>query len=175
MNRWILEMREYNYEINYLNYVADHLSRLVRILVHPPETSWLGLDKPQYVQKQYEDAVWIELLEYLKGGKVPSKRLPKAILDQFVLTDELLYYVREKTDGSLHSLIVPHGLRTQPLQHDHELSGHLGQKKIIKKAEELFYWVNHKEDICENPHVKGLRERLGYNNSGKNNLPLINH
>ncbi len=78
-----------------------------------------------------------ELIECLKGGKVPGKRLPNVTLDRFVLADELLYYVREKTDGSLHyNLIVPHGLQTQALQHANELSGHLGQK-TIKKAEKL--------------------------------------
>ncbi len=54
----------------------------------------------------------------------------------------------KKTDGSLHcSLIVPQGLRTQALQHAHELSGYLGQKETIKKAEEMFYW----------PNLKGIR------------------
>ncbi len=84
MNHWILEMREYNYDINYLkgkdNFVADHLSRPVRIIVRPPETSWLGLDKPQYVQKQREVAVWGELLEYLKGGKGQVKDSPRLFL-----------------------------------------------------------------------------------------------
>ncbi len=50
MNRWILEMQEYNYETHYLkdkdNFVADHLSRPVRIVVRPPKRSWLGLEKP---------------------------------------------------------------------------------------------------------------------------------
>ncbi len=81
MNHWILEMREYNYEIHYLkgkeNFEADHLSRPVRIIVRPSETSWLGLDKLQYIQKQREDAVWGALIQYLKGGKVPSKKAPQ--------------------------------------------------------------------------------------------------
>ncbi len=127
-------MREYNYSINYLkikdDFVAYHLFRAVRIIVRPPEASCLGLDKPKNIQKQREDAVWGELIEYLKGGKVTSKRLPKATLHQFVLANELLYYVREKTDGR-------HGLRTPALQHAHELFGHLGQKKTIRKAERI--------------------------------------
>ncbi len=99
MNRWILEMREYNYDIHYLkgkdNFVADQLSRPVRVIVRPLKASWPGLDIPQYMLKQREDTVWKELIEYLKGGNVPCKRLPNATLDQFVSADELLYYVRE--------------------------------------------------------------------------------
>ncbi len=33
--------------------------------------------------------------------------------------------------------------------HCHVLYGHLGQKKTIQKAEELFYWGNLKGDICQ--------------------------
>ncbi len=78
MNHCILETREYNHEIQYLkgkdNFVADHLSRLVRIIVVPPPvTTWLGLDKPQYILKQREDAVWGELIEYLNGVKYHVK------------------------------------------------------------------------------------------------------
>ncbi len=40
MNRWILEMREYNYDIQYVkakdNFVADHLSCPVRVIIRSP-------------------------------------------------------------------------------------------------------------------------------------------
>ncbi len=43
MNRWILEMREYNYDIQYVkgkdNFVADHLSRPVRVIIRSPKTT----------------------------------------------------------------------------------------------------------------------------------------
>ncbi len=92
MNRWILEMREYNYDIQYVkgkdNLVADHLSRL-------------GLDQTQFQERQREEPVWRELAEYLEGGRVPTKRLPKSTLDQVAQIDGILYFVKEKRDGSL--------------------------------------------------------------------------
>ncbi len=94
--------------------------------------------------------MWEELTEYLKGGKLPTKRLPKTTLDQLALEDGLLYFVREKTDGSLHySLVVPHSLVNSAIQHAHELSSHLDQKKTINKAEEVYYWPNLKVDTCK--------------------------
>ncbi len=115
MNRWILEMREYNYDIQYVkgkdNFVADHLSRPVRVIIRSPEATWLGLDRENFQARQKEESVWEELTEYLKGGKLPTKRLSKTTLDQFALEDGLLYFARGKTDGSLHySLIVPRSL-----------------------------------------------------------------
>ncbi len=92
-------MHEYNYDIQYQrgkdNYVADHLSRPVRIIVRSPEATWLGLDHQSFRDKQREEPVWAELGKYLNGGKVPTKRLPKAALDQFAFVDELLYFERE--------------------------------------------------------------------------------
>jgi len=153
MNRWILEMREYNYEIQYVkgkyNYVADQLSRPVRVIQRSPDVTWLGSTKEEFRDYQREEIKWRELVEYLEGGRVPTKRYHKTILDQFVVMEEILYYVREKTDGSLqYCLVVPQRLKGKALQHVHEISGHLGQKKTICKAEELFYWCNLKVDVC---------------------------
>ncbi len=77
---------------------------VLRVIMRPAETSWLGINKPQYVKKQSEGAVWGELMEYLKGGKVPSKRLSKPHLDQFVLADELLYYVLMVFEPRLYNM-----------------------------------------------------------------------
>ncbi len=56
MNRWILEMREYNYDIQYVksknNFVADHLSRPVRVIIRSPEATWLGLGRENFQARQ---------------------------------------------------------------------------------------------------------------------------
>ncbi len=56
MNKWVSEMREYNYNIQHLkgkcNYAADQLSRPVRDIVRLPETAWLGLSRDQFSAKQ---------------------------------------------------------------------------------------------------------------------------
>ncbi len=54
--------------------------------------------------------------------------------DKIALKDEILYYVKEATDGSIqYTLVVPHNLKQKALSQAHEQSGHLGQKKTIKK------------------------------------------
>ncbi len=104
------------------NFVEDHLSRPVRVIIRSPEATWLGLDQKNIRARQKEESVWEELTEYLKGGKLPTKRLPKTTLDQFAHEDGLLYFEREKTDGSLHySLIVPCSLINSAIQHAHEV------------------------------------------------------
>ncbi len=87
------------------------------------------------------------MTEYL-GGPIPTKKYHKTILEQFTLKDKVLYYVKEATDGSIqYNLVVPHYLKQKALSQAHEQSGHLGQKKTIKKAEELFYWCIWKIDV----------------------------
>ncbi len=53
MNRLIMEIREYHYEIKYVqgryNYVADQLSRLVIIVQRCPTTTILGLTPEEFL------------------------------------------------------------------------------------------------------------------------------
>ncbi len=78
-------MREYYYDFQYVkgkdNFVAGHLSRPVRMIIRSPEATWLGLDPENFQARQKEESVWEELTEYLKGGKLLTKRLPKTTLD----------------------------------------------------------------------------------------------
>ena len=140
MNRWILEMREYCYEIKYLkgkhNVVADNLSRPVRMVrTSPAKADYLGLSPQEIVQAQRKDPRWKELAEYLEGGKLPTKLYPKILLEQFEVQEEILYYVREKLDGSIHyCLVVPQELKGKALNFSHTSAGHLGQKKTISKT-----------------------------------------
>ncbi len=89
----------------------------------------LGETSEELRDCQREEVTWRELAEYTEGGKVPTKHYHKTILDQFVVIEDLLHCVREKSDGSLqYCLVVPQQLKVKALQHAHETSGHLGQK-----------------------------------------------
>ncbi len=98
-------MREYHYEIKYVqgkyNYVADQLSRPVRIVQRCPTSTILGLTSEEFIKCQREEVKWREMIEYLEGGSIPTKKYHKTILEQFTLKDEILYYVKEATDGSI--------------------------------------------------------------------------
>ncbi len=120
MNRWILEMREYNYGINCVhgkyNYIADQLSRPVRVIQRSPTTNILGLTPKEFKTCQREEIKWREMIDYLEGGSIPTKKYHKTILKQFTVTDEILYYTRDATDGSIqYTLVVPHSLKSKAL------------------------------------------------------------
>ncbi len=75
MNRWILEMRDYRYNIEYSasrkNTVADHLSQPVRIIRCQLEERWLGKTKDELRQMQRVEGKWREMIDYLEGGRIP--------------------------------------------------------------------------------------------------------
>ncbi len=102
MNRWILEMKDYQYQIEYKqgrkNVVADHLSRPVRVIQNNEE-QWLGKSKEEVIEMQGRERRWNEVAEYLRGGRVPRSRFPRATIDQFTLEDDVLYLTKQKIDG----------------------------------------------------------------------------
>ncbi len=116
MNRWILEMRDFQYKIEYKpgrkNVVADQLSRPVRVL---RDERWLGKTKDELVELQRAEPRWNEMIEYLEGVRIPRAWYPRATLDQFTLEDQILCLCKQN-----HI-------------HDRE-AGHLGQHKTILKA-----------------------------------------
>lgn len=93
MNRWVLEMREYLYNIQYNkgkhNLVEDSLSRPILVIHRPPESTWLGKGEVEMRRLQMEEERWREMVEYLEGDKVPRKQYLRTTLDQFVLWDEV--------------------------------------------------------------------------------------
>lgn len=153
MDRWILEMREYRYNVVYKpgakHVVADMLSRPVRMVHWEPEAKWLGKTQDEMRAAQCNEKRWSELITFLEGGDIPRHRYPRATLNQFVVEGGILYFLVTKTDQALHYLlVVPQELKQAALTlaHDRE-SGHLGKKKTIDKAESLFYWPNLRSDV----------------------------
>ena len=138
------------------NVVADSLSRpirVIRLVVEP--RNYLGLNLAAIAEAQREDERWKRLAEYLEGGNLPTKLYPKVILDQFVVEEKVLYFIKEKVDGTLHyCLVVPQSLKQKALEFAHIASGHFEQKKTNAKAEEFFYWANLKFEAnhCQKLH-----------------------
>ncbi len=58
-----------------------------------------------------------EMVEYLEGGGIPRSKYPTATLDQFSLEDDVLYFCKQKIDGTIfYLLIVPNKLRKEALR-----------------------------------------------------------
>ncbi len=153
MNRWMLEMMDYRFKVEYKigrnNVVADQVSRPVRKIQGSDDGTWLGKSKDEIKEMQRGEPRWREMVEYLEGGRIPRSKYNRTTLDQFSLEDVILYLCKQKVDGTiLYLLIVPNELRKEAMRHIHEKgSGHLGQHKSVLKAEEFFYWPNLRKDV----------------------------
>ncbi len=132
INRWILEMRDYCYKIEYKegkrNVVADQLSRPVRVIQGCEGGKWLGKNKEEIKVMERAEARWQEIAAILEGGRIPRSKYPRATLDQFALEEDILYLCKQTVDGTvLYLSIVPSELRREALRHIHiKESGYLG-------------------------------------------------
>ncbi len=88
-------------------------------------------------------------MNYLEGGKVPSKNYKRTTLDQFTMWEGIVYYSITKEDCSIQfCLVVFQSLKKSGLHHAHTKSGHLGQRKTLAMADDLIYWPNLRSDAC---------------------------
>ncbi len=87
MNRWVLEMRDYRFKIEYKmgkkNVVADQLSRPVRVIQRKNDENPLRKSKEELNEMQRVECRWREMIEYLQGGRIPRSKYPRTTLDQF--------------------------------------------------------------------------------------------
>ena len=155
MNRWIIELREYNFEIKYIkgkyNFVADHLSRPVATIHNITEDTILGKTREEIRTLQMGEEKWKELIRFLEGGLVPkNKSYPHGTLSQFTMYKDNLFFCSKQKDGTIFfRLVVPKTLRGEALRNAHEQVGHQGQKKTLNKAEETFFWCNMISDVID--------------------------
>ena len=184
MNRWILEMRDFQYKIEYKlgakNVVADQLSRPVNVVRLVGQDSFLGLTKDDFIKAQIEEPRWREMKEFLEGGRVPRSKYPPITISQFHTDDGVLYYSKSKRDHTLLSLLViPQNLRKKALAFAHDIqSGHLGQLKTILKAEDYFYWPNLRNDVKKYVRECITCQQMKASNSLQKQwqeLPPVNH
>ena len=159
MTRWALEMRDYQYEIEFkpgrANVVADQLSRCVRqVRVETINEEFQSqIDKlhaplAEIAKEQDKEERWRSLKLYLQGGALPKHKYARTLLSQFELVENTLFYVRKLSDNTLKfCLVVPNSLKKAALHASHDdTAGHMGQHKTITRAENDFYWPGYRQD-----------------------------
>ena len=184
VTRWLLEMREYNFTIQYIkgtqNYVADCLSRptTMHISGGGDSSMWLGLSKENFSKLQREDKVYREICSYLEGDALPSAKTTKYFSDNFELLDGILYYIKTLKTGIIHRLVVPKSLIHVALDLVHDQGGHFGPYKTIGRAENLYYWRCQKSVISA--YIKRCSLCAQYKTGGQlhrqvQNIPEVNN
>ena len=161
MSRYMLEMREYNFEIQYKqgkhNLVPDMLSRPCgkRAKVHNirtvpvlDSTNFPGLTPEKIKVEQRKDKIWAKVIKYCEGGSIPNRTPGNRTLSCFELIDGLLYVRREEFKRLTYCLVIPRSLKAVAcsIAHDHT---HLGQHKSVKRSQQYFYWPSQWKDIVQ--------------------------
>ncbi len=84
MNRWMLEMRDYRYKIDYKsgkrNMVADQMSRPVRVIQGSDDGECLAKSREEMKEMQGAEPKWREMVDYLEGGRIPRSKYPRVTL-----------------------------------------------------------------------------------------------
>ena len=144
MSRWGLELQTYDYTIQYrqgsTNKVPDMVSRASSAV---GAISLEKIDPSVLRQEQLKDAVWAEVIGYLEGGKLPKSRTSSP-LDEFEVSEGILYHVKPLPDRILKRVVVPRQLYASALRlaHNSPLATHPGIFRTYSKLKGMFYFSN---------------------------------
>jgi len=141
MTRYAHDLSFYDFDIRYregpTNYVPDLLSRQVATVdVH-------NVSPQELATQQSQDPKFKEILDYLKSGTVPKRKLPSALSD-FELKDDILYRLLHLPDKTVFQLCVPERLRKSALRtaHTPPLAMHPGIQRTYGNLRNMYYWLN---------------------------------
>ena len=159
MSRYMLEMRDYNFDIIYrkgaVNYVPDALSRpnsknvIIRALTENTVSSkFPGLTADKIREEQRKDKRWKSTIDFCEGGKIPNKLPGNRTLSCFEMRDGILYLRREEFRRVTFCLVIPETLRAVACNIVHNET-HLGQHKSVRRAQQYFYWPRMWKDIVD--------------------------
>ena len=159
MSRYMLEMRDYNFQIVYkrgrINKVPDALSRpskqevKVRTVVcNDIAMRFPGLTTEAIRKEQRKDDKWKKVIEYCEGGQIPKKTPGNRSLSGFELREGILYLRREEFKRLTFCLVIPDSLKAVACNIAHNDS-HLGQHKSVRRAQQYFYWPRLWQDVVD--------------------------
>ena len=179
MSRYMLEMREYNFDILYrkgkINTVPDALSRpskpvaKVKLVISNDEALRFPGLTPEIIKKeQRKDSRWTKIINYIEGGSVPKRVPGNRTLDCFELREGILYLKREEFKRLTYCLVIPDSLRAVACNIAHN-DTHLGQHKSVRRAQQYFYWPRLWQDIVD--FVKSCKTCQQFKREGS----LIHH
>lgn len=158
MSRYILEMRDYIYKIQYKkganHNVPDMLSRPVGAvrdlheedLTPSTDVRFLGLTKDKIREAQRQDKRFRKLIQFLEGESLPGRTPGNKLFYHFELREGILYLRKEEFGKVRPCLVIPKQLIAIACAISHN-SSHLGERKTINKARQYFYWPSLLRDV----------------------------
>ena len=159
MSRYMLEMRDYCFDIVYhkgkTNHVPDALSRpskltpMVRLINNEENIfKFPGLTPEIIKNEQRKESRWKKIIDFCEGGKIPNKTPGNRTLDCFEVRDGILYLRREEFKRLTYCLVIPDSLKAVACSVVHNET-HLGQHKTVRKAQQYFYWPRLWQDVVD--------------------------
>ncbi|XP_042882480.1 uncharacterized protein LOC122259651 [Penaeus japonicus] len=138
MTRWSHELSFYQYELRYKpgasHHVPDLLSRAVA-------ATSLVMDAQKIAEEQQKDPLWTEIIQYLQEQRLPRRRTPFP-LEEFEVSDGLLYHLRHLPDRVIQQLVIPRTMRDEAIRsvHSEPTAAHPGVYRTYTRLRDQYYF-----------------------------------